>query len=35
MLVIRGVLGTRRTAAYVAIVIVGSCLIGYAFGSLG
>lgn len=35
MLVIRGVLGTRRTAAYVAVVIVGSCLIGYVFGSLG
>ena len=34
MLVIRTVIGTRRTAAYVAIVIVGSTLAGLLYGTL-
>lgn len=35
MLVIRGVLGTRKTLAYVALVIVLSSLAGWTFGALG
>jgi hypothetical protein len=34
MLVIRSVVGTRKTAAYVAIVIVGSTLAGLLFGAI-
>lgn len=35
LLVIRGVLGTRKTLAYVALVIVLSSLAGWTFGALG
>jgi uncharacterized membrane protein YraQ (UPF0718 family) len=34
MLVIRSVIGTRKTAAYVLIVVVGSTLMGLLYGSL-
>lgn len=34
MLVIRSVIGTKKTAAYVAIVIIGSTLAGLLYGSL-
>ena len=34
MLVIRGVLGTKKTVAYVALVIVMDTLSGFVFGNL-
>lgn len=34
MLVIRGVLGTKKTAVYVALVVAMATLAGYVYGNL-